>query len=334
MSRPFRIALAALGLVAAGAGAWFWLQPSAPAPLTIPTPTRPEHEPQRDAAREAAVSPAPAGSRALESENRPAAPAPVARRRIAARPAQAHAVETGMEEAPSRQSAHSLRRVADTTAAIPDDAVQRDARAEPAIHPLVAQGYAAYRADRLATAREAYARALNEEPGNRDALLGLAAVEMRLGHAEAAEELYARRLQADPRDPHAQAGLLALRGARVDPIANETRIKTLLAANPQAHTLHFALGNQYALQGRWAEAREAFVRAYGGDADNPDFAYNLAVSLDHLRQSKTALDYYRRALELAAKHSVAFDPQAAEVRVQQLARAAAAPPGAAHQAGD
>ena len=217
---------------------------------------------------------------------------------------------------------------------MPDDAVQRDARAEPAIHPLVAAGYAAYRADRLSTAREAYARALQDEPGNRDALLGLAAVELRLGHAEAAEELYARRLQADPRDPHAQAGLLALRGARVDPIANETRIKTLLAANPQAHALHFALGNQFAQQGRWAEAREAFLRAYGADADNPDFAYNLAVSLDHLRQPKTALDYYRRALELAAKHSVAFDLQAAEARVQQLARAAAAPSGAAHDAGN
>jgi hypothetical protein len=56
------------------------------------------------------------------------------------------------------------------------------------------------------------------------------------------------------------------------------------------------------------------------DPDNPDYAYNLAVSLDHLRQPVPALDYYRRALSAAQKRNASFDAAAARERVQQLAR--------------
>ncbi|MDH4191515.1 MAG: tetratricopeptide repeat protein, partial [Betaproteobacteria bacterium] len=218
-------------------------------------------------------------------------------------------------------TARSARRVAEApreAAAAPEDAVRRTERAEPAIHPLVAAGYEAYQAGNFPAAREAYDRALREERDNRDALLGLAAAEMRLGHLDAAETLYTRLLRADPRDPHAQAGLFALHGALVDPIAAETRVKSLLAANPQAHILHFTLGNLLARQGRWSEAQQAYFRAYGADPDNPDFAYNLAVSLDHLRQTKIALDYYLRAIALAEKRGAAFDTQNARSRVQEL----------------
>jgi len=333
MSRAFRFTIAALGSIATAASVWFGLGSSAPAPLAMPASPPPASEPKIDAAPAVAAA-RPQAARETTDDERPAEPVPAAAKRIAARPVRRRAAETKLEDAPPPQASRSVRRVAETSAAMAEDTVRRDARAEPAIHPLVAAGYAAYRAGQLAKAREAYARALREQPANRDALLGLAAVEMRLGHAEAAEELYARRLQADPRDPHAQAGLIALRGAQIDPLATETRIKTLLAANPQARALYFALGNQYAQQGRWAEAREAYLRACGADADNADFAYNLAVSLDHLRQTKTALDYYRRAIGLAAKRSVAFDPRAAAARAEQLARAESARSAAARGGGD
>jgi hypothetical protein len=39
-----------------------------------------------------------------------------------------------------------------------------------------------------------------------------------------------------------------------------------------------------------------------------------------LRQTKPALDYYRRALALAEKRSAAFSLEAARNRVQQLSR--------------
>jgi tetratricopeptide (TPR) repeat protein len=161
---------------------------------------------------------------------------------------------------------------------------------------------------------------VREEATNRDALLGLAGVEARSGRYAIAEALYLRVLQADPRDAHAQAGLIGLRGGRVDPVAAESRVKSLLAAEPGAAVLHFTLGNQLAQQGRWPEAQQEFFKAFAAEPGNPDFAYNLAVSLEHLRQPRLALDYYQRALELSGKASASFDAGAARERVNQLSQ--------------
>jgi len=84
--------------------------------------------------------------------------------------------------------------------------------------------------------------------------------------------------------------------------------------------LNFTLGNQLAQQGRWAEAQQEFFKAFAAEPDNADFAYNLAVSLDHLRQPKLALEYYQRAIALAKARGARFDLGAAEGRVTQLAR--------------
>jgi len=187
------------------------------------------------------------------------------------------------------------------------------------VHPKVESGYAAYLAGDLAKARTEYEQALAEEPGNRDALLGLAAVDTRSGRYEAAEAGYARLLQIDPRDAHAQAGLLSLRSSRLDPLAAESRVKSLLAQDAGSHVLNFTLGNQLAQQGRWAEAQQEYIKAFSGDPENADFAYNLAVSLDHLRQKRLARDYYLRAAALADKRGASFDPAAARLRAEQLA---------------
>jgi tetratricopeptide (TPR) repeat protein len=73
-------------------------------------------------------------------------------------------------------------------------------------------------------------------------------------------------------------------------------------------------------QRRWADAQQSYFKAAASDPDNPDYAYNLAVSLEHLRQPGPALDYYRRALSLAYKRNASFDPSAVRERAQQLAR--------------
>ena len=194
------------------------------------------------------------------------------------------------------------------------------ARAVPAIHPRVQSGYAAYQAGDLAVARAEYQEALRNDAGNRDALLGIAAIETRSGRTREAEAHYRRLLQADPRDPHAHAGLLALGAQRVDPLQAESRIKTLLASDPEAGALLFSLGNQYARQGRWDEAQLAYTKAHAADAGNPDFAFNRAVSLDHLRQRTAALEQYRLALELAGTRAAHFSLERARERIEQLLR--------------
>ena len=78
--------------------------------------------------------------------------------------------------------------------------------------------------------------------------------------------------------------------------------------------------SQWAPGVSWPEAQQAYFKAYSAEPENPDFAYNLGVSLDHVGQPKLALEYYRRALSLAQQRSSSFDQTLARSRVQQLAK--------------
>jgi hypothetical protein len=61
-----------------------------------------------------------------------------------------------------------------------------------------------------------------------------APVEMRAQRYDQSDAYYQRVLQIDPRDPHAQAGLLALRSQQLDPVQVESRVKSMLAAQPRS----------------------------------------------------------------------------------------------------
>jgi len=187
------------------------------------------------------------------------------------------------------------------------------------INPGVAAGYAAYEKGDLAAARVGYQQALRSDPRNIDALLGMAAVELRAGQFAAADHYYRQVLRLDPRNPYASAGMLALRNQQISPVAAESQVKSMMAREPGAETLQFTLGNQYAQQGRWDEAQQAYFKALAADPKNPDFAYNLAVSLDHLRQINPALQHYRLALKLAETRGAGFDVDMVRARVAQLA---------------
>lgn len=182
---------------------------------------------------------------------------------------------------------------------------------------MLERAYEAFQRGDLGMSRDGYQTVLQREPTNRDALLGLAAIDARLRNYDTAEARYLRLLELDPRDANAHAGLISLRG-QVDPVQSESRLKTLIANNPEATHLYFVLGNQYALQARWPEAQAAYFKAYTGNPDNADFAFNLAVSLDQLRQPKAALQYYARAVALAAYRPGSFDRDQAAARIQEL----------------
>ena len=327
---PFYITVAVLGLFAIGTAVYFWLQ-LRPAPsLVNPNPVPPRDE--RPVA--AAAAPAAAPAQAAQAPgaipglpgspaSQPAAPqtptaAAVPGGAVAPTPAAAPTVAPPAAPAPAAEAPARRSRPA---AAARDDARPLTVnRGGPQIHPQVSAGYDAFHAGDLAKARSEYQQALRDEPANRDALLGLAAVEMRARRYDLADGYYRRVLQADPRDPHAQAGMLALRSEQLDPVEVESRVKTLIASDREANVLYFTLGNQYAQQGRWAEAHQAYFKAFAADPANPDFAFNVAVSLDQLRQPKLALEYYRRALALAEKRGASFGTDAAQARVQQLSR--------------
>lgn len=327
---PFYITVGILGAVCVATVIYFWIQLRPPASIYVADPKPPANEAAVAVAPSPQVRPGPAAPSsaipglptaplaAAETSAKPAPPSPpkpaAAQRpappvepRAAPRPRpRPPATERAPASAPSSQQ--------------PVRAALTPTRPQVRIHPLVASGYAAYQAGDMERARLDYEAALRDEPGNRDALLGLAAVETRSLRFAAAEALYRRLLQADPRDPHAQAGLLGLRSAQVDPVNAESRLKGLIASDSTESVLYFSLGNQYAQQGRWPEAEQAYARAAAIDPDNADFAYNYAVSLEHAKQPLAALQQYRRALVLALKRTASFDPAAAQSRVQALSR--------------
>ncbi len=198
--------------------------------------------------------------------------------------------------------------------------ISRD-RAPSGIDPAVAAGYASLAEGNVEAARDHYVRALAGDAGNRDALLGMATIALRGGNTSAAQVMYQRVLEIYPRDPYASAQLSALRSGS-DAAGAESRVKSLLANEPDragAAPLHFALGNQMAAQNRWPEAQQAYFNAFTAEPDNPDYCFNLAVSLDQIRQPKLAFEHYARALELAQKRHPGFDVERAKARLDQLA---------------
>jgi tetratricopeptide (TPR) repeat protein len=324
--RPFYLTVGALGLFALGTVGYFWYEMQPKNNYKIPPPSAQAAAPivaAAPAASEPAAAPAaatvtpptgtsPEAAAMTGAPGTAPAPAPAAIRPGAAQatalrptPAGSGSVTAARQAAPPR----APRREGDIT--ITPAMVQID--------PAVESAYQAFNAGDLVRAREGYEQALRSSPVNRDALLGLAAVEVQARHFDAAGRYYTRLLELDPLDAYAQAGLLGLKG-QVDPLAAESRVKTMIAAQPDASFLQFTLGNQYAAQGRWAEAQQAYFGAYSGNPGHPDFAYNLAVSLDQMHQVKPALEYYRRALALAQSRPVTFDIAQVQKRVSQLSR--------------
>jgi tetratricopeptide (TPR) repeat protein len=313
---PFFITLGALAVFAIGTVAYFWVQLRPPAPLVNLNP--------KPSAGEAQVAAAPTpGAPALTAAPVPQSGIPGLPGGAATPTPQASAPKPAPRPAAREPEVPLLKPQPRTVAPAPRAPAAAEteisaSRPVPQVHPKVGSGYSAYLAGDLTTARADYQQALREEPSNRDALLGLAALDVRAGRLETAEAAYLRLLQADPRDAHAHAALIALRAGRVNPVAAESRVKVMLAENPGTHVLNFTLGNQFAQQGRWAEAQQEYFKAYAAEPDNPDFAYNLAVSLDHLRQPTLAQQYYARAVALAKVRGASFDIAAAEKRAAQL----------------
>ena len=182
---------------------------------------------------------------------------------------------------------------------------------------VLKDAYTAYKQGDYDKAQTDYLEVLKLYPDNRDALLGLGAIAMKLGNMTEVYRVYSHLYRINPKDRVARAVLVNL-DSQTDPINRESTLKIMINDSPEEAFLHFSLGNIYATQSRWAEAQQAFFDAYRFDATNPDYALNLAVSLDHLGQTRAALDYYNTALKLADEFSSGFDSAVILARIQTL----------------
>lgn len=200
--------------------------------------------------------------------------------------------------------------------ALPDSPV-RLSKNQPKSNPTLERAYDSLQAGRLEEAQRGYEQVLRSDAKSTDALLGLATIAALQGQTERAQAYYLNALESDPNDATAQAGVINTRG-QADPGQSESRLKIALASQPDSPALHFALGNVYARQLRWSEAQQAYFRAYSTEPDNADFIFNLAVSLDHLRQNKLAAQYYQMALNASGAANTSFDRIQVKNRVLEL----------------
>ena len=324
-NRPFYLTLGALVLVGLSYGGYVWWQmrprysvpPEMQArPVATPAPPAVASAPAAIPSQPDAAPPPPAPQAAVPAPARTAVPGIPPIQPVRPRPQQASGAFASGSSALRPESSSTASASLRTGEALTPIAINAPTLA---VDPLVEQAYQAFLRNDLAAARDGYQRALAREPTNRDALLGLAAIDVRSGQLNSAEARYLRLLEIDPRDSHAVASLISLRG-QLDPVASESRLKSLIANQPETALLHFSLGNQYAQQSRWSEAQAAYFKAHSVDPENADYAFNLAVSLDQLHQGKLALEFYQRALALTDKRAASFNPANARLRVQELSK--------------
>ena len=303
-----------VALILIGYGTYIYLNMTSPRVATKPPPVQ-------VAAPSTPIAPSPAPAAAgggTAAEPKPPIP-------LAALLTQAQAIAAAGKPAPKPKPAavvtapapDPVTAIAAAPTAVRDTIKVTTGGETPTVNPLLARAYEVFSAGDLVLAPQLYNRVLQNEPNNIDALLALASMATQQGDSNLASRHYLKVLEVEPRNALAQAGLIGMLG-RADPLAAESRLKQLIAREPSAY-LYFTLGNLYADQNRWPDAQQAYFQAHHLQAGNPDYAYNLAVGLEHVGQPKLALEYYRRTLQLVtAGGSANFSTTAVQERIVTL----------------
>jgi len=292
------------------------VNPSLPAPAVVSPPPVVQPEPAL------AVPVVPAAGTGM-----PAVPAPEAV--VASAPAQAAPLPRGPAlQAPARApvSTAARNRVPrsgpSSSSSSPGTAASGVSSTKQAVNAarpasLMESAYAAYQAGNTAEASRLYREVLKADATQRDAWLGLAVIAHAGSQLEPAMDAYRRVLRLEPQNATALAGMSNLSRAAGEP-QQESRLRELLARSPQEADLNHALALVLSGEQRWSEAQALFFKAHALAPNEPQFAYNLAVSLDHMRKSTLAAQYYETALGLAQGKAAAFDESNARTRLAAL----------------
>ncbi len=186
---------------------------------------------------------------------------------------------------------------------------------------VLSEAFSAFEAGDMGAAESAYRDALAISPRHPNALQSLAAILYATDRRDEAKQLYDTLLSVEPDNAAAAAALLGLR----DDVA-VSGVKHLIQRHPESGQLRFALGVKYAEQARWPEARAAFAEALQLEPGNPEYLYNLAVTLEHLQRYEEARGAYDLTLA-QADSSTYLDRAVIARRIDQL-DALSAEPGA------
>jgi len=186
------------------------------------------------------------------------------------------------------------------------------------VDPTLLGAYQAFTRGEDANAQQQYRQVLQRDVRNVDALLGMAAIAQRQGRDADAQGWYQKVLEIEPRNSIAQTAIVSPQ-ANTDSVGTESRIKNMIAQQPEVANLHAALGNLYAEQNQWPSAQEAYFNASRLAPNNADYAFNLAISLDQMDKPSLALKQYQRALDLLNKSgAISPDRVQLEARIREL----------------
>jgi len=193
------------------------------------------------------------------------------------------------------------------------------------VDPTLLAAYQAYSRGDDAAAQKQYRQVLQSDIRNVDALLGMAAIAVRQSRYADANGWYQKVLEIEPRNSTALSAIAnsqisteSAASATADNAGTESRIKSMLAQQPEAANLHAALGNLYAAQNQWPLAQMAYFNASRYAPNSADYAFNLAISLDQLGKPGLALAQYQRALALLNNSGDANSPGASNLDKAQL----------------
>lgn len=184
------------------------------------------------------------------------------------------------------------------------------------VNPNLMEAYNAYNAGNDAVASKLYRQVLQRDLRNVDALLGLGAIAQRQGRIADANGWYGKVLEVEPRNVLATTAILE-NHPQSEAASQESRIKNMLAKQPDDANLHVALGNFYADTNQWSAAQQAYFEAYRLNA-SADNAFNLAVGLDQMGKPKLALPYYQQALQRVQTERASFDTDALQARIRAI----------------
>ena len=178
------------------------------------------------------------------------------------------------------------------------------------------EAYAAYQRGDDETAWAKYNAVLEIDSENRNALLARAAMNIHNNNIAAAIRDYRVLLIANPKDSLAISSLTAV--VNISPEQSESQLKLLIRDEPDSPYLNFALGNVYGAQNRWQEAQGRYFTALEHNPDDPNYAYNLAVSLEHIARPSVAISYYQLALDNFNKGLATFNRDVVDQRLEML----------------
>lgn len=194
---------------------------------------------------------------------------------------------------------------------------------EKTLTTLVNEGYALYQKGEYGTSLSKYAQAYRQSPVNQDALLGMVATHTKLGQPDLAN-VYRQKLK--------MLGLTADRDRKIktdSPKVSSDRSKipptpNLLLAQlkktPNDAQLNFSIATLFAKKGDWEKAQNYYFKAHQFAPNNPNYAFNLAVSLEHLGHSKTALSFYKKTKNLMQVSPSSVNPMIVAKRLDVLSQ--------------